>query len=146
MASILPHDDEIVGTCLAGDEEAATARALALSTTDQRHTIYPSSKLALSKWVRRVSPLPEWAGAGIPLNAVAPGVVRTPMTRDALSNPRARRSIEKQVPMPLSGPVTPETVAALIRWLSSEENTATTGQIIFIDGGADPVLRGDSII
>jgi NAD(P)-dependent dehydrogenase (short-subunit alcohol dehydrogenase family) len=47
--------------------------------------------------------------------------------------------------MPLNGFMEPETVASLLIWLTSPENTHTTGQTIYIDGGSDAVLRGENI-
>jgi len=35
-------------------------------------------------------------------------------------------------------------IAYLLAWLVSEENTHLCGQVIFIDGGSDVVIRGDS--
>jgi enoyl-[acyl-carrier-protein] reductase (NADH) len=48
-------------------------------------------------------------------------------------------------PMPLGGPYEPEAAAELLAWLSSETNGHMTGQTIFLDGGADVMLRGDSV-
>jgi NAD(P)-dependent dehydrogenase (short-subunit alcohol dehydrogenase family) len=53
-------------------------------------------------------------------------------------------TIEAGSPMPLGGPFEPLAAAQLLAWLASEENGHMTGQTIFIDGGADVVLRGDS--
>jgi hypothetical protein len=47
--------------------------------------------------------------------------------------------------MPLAGPYEPAAAAALLAWLASEANGHITGQTIFIDGGADVVLRGDAV-
>src|SRR5699024_4183723 len=82
MASLMPHDDALVTAFLNGNEDEALARAaeLAAGSPDEGNLIYGSSKQALSRGVRRQAPTAEWAGAGIPLNAVAPGVVLTPMT------------------------------------------------------------------
>jgi enoyl-[acyl-carrier-protein] reductase (NADH) len=46
--------------------------------------------------------------------------------------------------MPLAGPYEPVAAAELLAWLTSEANGHMTGQTIFIDGGADVVLRGDT--
>jgi hypothetical protein len=48
------------------------------------------------------------------------------------------------VPMPLNGFAEPIAPAHLLSWLVSEENTHLCGQVIFIDGGSDVVIRGDS--
>jgi NAD(P)-dependent dehydrogenase (short-subunit alcohol dehydrogenase family) len=46
--------------------------------------------------------------------------------------------------MPLGGfPGKPGQVAALLAWCVSEENSLMTGQILFIDGGADCLIRGE---
>ena len=55
---------------------------------------YPSSKRALSRWVRRECVTPAWAGRGIPLNAVAPGTVLTPMTSELLATPESAAMVD----------------------------------------------------
>src|SRR5574340_1025547 len=100
---------------------------------------------AIARWVRRECIKPQWAGAGIPLNAIGPGLVRTPMTAEMIATAEARAAIDQQVPMPLNYYLEPENVAPLLIWLTSVENTHVTGQVIYIDGGSDAVLRGDNI-
>ncbi len=53
-----------------------------------------------------------------------------------------RRSCES---MPLHGPSEAVVVARLLAWLASEENTHVTGQVVFVDGGADVFLGGPRI-
>jgi len=144
MASLLPHDDELVDLCLANDEPAALDRAQKLVETGFGTQLYATSKVALSRWLRRSAPSPEWAGAGIPLNAIAPGIVRTPRMARMISTPEKRERLAGQVPMPLVGFMDASAPAALLGWLLSEENTHMCGQVVFIDGGADVSIRGDS--
>ena len=146
MASLQPVDEELSAAMKAGDEPKALARATVLA--EQPETlgglIYSSSKRALALWVRRNAAKPEWAGAGIPLNAAAPGVIATPMTTQYTSTEEARKAILEIVPMPLNGIADAAVVARLLAWLGSEENTHLCGQVIFIDGGSDAVIRGES--
>lgn len=99
----------------------------------------------MSRWVRRQAAGPEWAGAGIPLNAASPGVIATPMTADLIDTEQEREGLRKVVPMPLNGIAEPIVVARLLAWLNSVENTHLCGQIVYVDGGSDVVLRGDSV-
>lgn len=85
----------------------------------RRGLLYPSSKSALAQWLRRACTTPEWAGAGIPLNAIAPGVVRTPMTRPLFEDAAMLEIMNEAVPMPLSGHAEPEVIAEALRWLVS---------------------------
>jgi NAD(P)-dependent dehydrogenase (short-subunit alcohol dehydrogenase family) len=133
-------DGEIVDACLAGDEERAVSAAAGKDVL-----VYPSTKRALARWVRRAAPTDEWAGAGITLNAVAPGVVLTPMTDSLLGDPVWRTIVDDAVPMPLGGYAEPEEIAAVLDWLTSVDNTKVTGQVLFVDGGADVVLRPDDV-
>ena len=87
----------------------------------------------------------EWAGAGIPLNAVGPGVVETPMVGRLIGTPESLIALDALIPMPLNYHLQAREVAYLLLWLTSAENTHTTGQTIYIDGGADVKLRGDDI-
>jgi NAD(P)-dependent dehydrogenase (short-subunit alcohol dehydrogenase family) len=147
MASLMPNDKELVDAMVADDEAKAVARAQVLVDTGggMEQLIYGSTKRAIARWVRRQCIKPQWAGAGIPLNAIGPGIVRTPMTADMIATEEARKAIDEQVPMPLNYYLEPENVAYLLIWLSSVENTHVTGQVIYIDGGSDAALRGDNI-
>jgi NAD(P)-dependent dehydrogenase (short-subunit alcohol dehydrogenase family) len=146
MASLYPPDEALLEALLAGDEPTAMARGAELEAAggDAANLIYGTTKRALALWVRRNAPSPEWAGAGIPLNAVAPGVVETPMTAAFTSSDEAKKAILQMVPMPLNGIFPPRDVGYLLAWLTSEENAHLCGQVVFIDGGSDAVMRGDS--
>lgn len=146
MASLFPPDDALLTALLAGDEAAAMARGAELETAggDAANLIYGTTKRALSRWIRRNAATADWAGAGIPLNAVAPGVVETPMTAAFTGSAEAREAILQMVPMPLGGIFGPRDVGYLLAWLTSEENAHLCGQVVFIDGGSDVVIRGDS--
>jgi NAD(P)-dependent dehydrogenase (short-subunit alcohol dehydrogenase family) len=141
-AGVLGHlktswDDALVEACLAGDEPAA----LELCGADGP-SAYASAKRALICWARRASPSPEWAGSGILLNAIAPGVILTPMNRYLFATPELTAEMEKLRPQPL-GWGEPEHVASLLAWLTSKENAFVTGQVITIDGGYEALVRPD---
>jgi NAD(P)-dependent dehydrogenase (short-subunit alcohol dehydrogenase family) len=60
-------------------------------------------------------------------------------------DPDKKRAVSAGTPMPLGGPYKPLAAAEFLAWLASEKNGHMTGQTIFIDGGADAVIRGDSV-
>ena len=146
MASLFPPDDALLDTLLAGDEPAAMARAdeLVAAGPEAANQIYGTAKRALVRWIRRNAASADWAGAGIPLNAIAPGVVVTAMTEAFVETQEARDALLQMVPMPLNGIFEPRDAAYLLAWLTSEENAHLCGQVVFIDGGSDAVMRGDS--
>lgn len=133
-----PHDAAIVAACLAGDEAAALTAAAAV---ERPTVIYPSTKFALGTWLRTVAPTAEYAGAGIPINAVAPGVVLTAMTDALFANPEMKKVMDAAVPMPLNGYSEPQVIGNALLWLISPENTHMTGQVLYVDGGAEASLR-----
>jgi 3-oxoacyl-[acyl-carrier protein] reductase len=69
----------------------------------------------------------ELATRGITVNAVAPGIIESPMTAEI------SKKIESLVPMKRAGK--PEEVAALVGFLASDEAGYISGQVISIDGG-----------
>ncbi|WP_454301816.1 SDR family oxidoreductase [Salana multivorans] len=145
VASLLPADDELIDLMLAGDEAGALARAATLAETDEGGSlIYSSTKAAFARWIRRNATKPEWADAGIPLNAVAPGVFVTPMTAGNVGTEEGRKALWELCPMPLNGIGEPVVIGHVLVWLTSPENTHLCGQVVFADGGADVVHRGDS--
>lgn len=147
MASLQPVSDDLVDAMLAGNEAKALeiGDALAERGAELGYLNYSSSKRALSRWVRRECITSMWAGANIPLNAVAPGTVVTAMTAELLSTDEGKAMVDASVPMPLNYHQSPYVIADLMAWLTSKENTHVTGQTIYIDGGADATLRGDNI-
>jgi NAD(P)-dependent dehydrogenase (short-subunit alcohol dehydrogenase family) len=129
---------ELVEACLDGDEP----RARALADDIGGPGAYAAAKLAIARWVRRQAPMPEWAGAGISLNAIAPGHVETALTQEMLEEPDARRVIER-TPLPIGQPAQPEEIAALAALLLSDEGRFIVGSVVFIDGGTDAYFRAD---
>jgi NAD(P)-dependent dehydrogenase (short-subunit alcohol dehydrogenase family) len=120
---------------LAGDEPAALA-----AIDEQAGFAYMASKLALARWVRRHAPSPEWIGAGIRLNAVAPGVIETPMTEHMLD---FVLSIPDVFPVPIGRPGRPEEIASVLGYLLSPDASLFCGAVLFVDGGTDAAVRAD---
>lgn len=147
MATLQSVSNELVDAGLSLNEPLALeiAEKFEKQGPETGYLIYPSSKRALSRWVRKASISEEWAGNGIPLNAVAPGTVITAMTKDLLATPEGSAMVDKFVPMPLNYHQPAQSVADLLIWLTSTENTHLAGQTIYCDGGADATLRGDDI-
>ncbi|MHB8051478.1 MAG: SDR family oxidoreductase [Coriobacteriia bacterium] len=150
FSSLQENDPSLVeAMCIDDDEDKA--RVIAQKIVDEsgdqvaQGLIYASSKRAISRWVRRESIKPQWAGAGIPLNAVGPGVIRTPMTAPWLESEEGAAYLATVVPMPLNGFADPEVVAELMIWLASPTNTHVTGQTVYVDGGADVAMRGENV-
>jgi NAD(P)-dependent dehydrogenase (short-subunit alcohol dehydrogenase family) len=74
-----------------------------------------------------------YAGKGIRVNAVAPGLVDTPMSAGITGNEMMLKASTAMHPLGRIG--SPEEVASVIAWLLSEESSWVTGQVIGIDGG-----------
>lgn len=139
MASNTPglsvDDAEVM---LSGDEDVALAHF-----ADAGWMAYPAGKLALAMWVRRTAVLPAWVGDGIRLNAVAPGVVDTAMTRPLLDMDGVREALA-EIPTPAGRWASADEVASVIAFLVSPASAAVVGQVVYVDGGSDAVLRPDA--
>jgi NAD(P)-dependent dehydrogenase (short-subunit alcohol dehydrogenase family) len=108
--------------------------------------VYASSKRALTRWIRRTAPRAEWAGAGILLNGVSPGLVVTPMTTPLLGTEEGRNVLAHAVPRAVANPAEASDLALLLAFLASAENRYLVGQVPYCDGGTDVITRGDAIV
>lgn len=135
-AAILQGNDAVVDACLAGDEAAALAVCAAAPMS-----AYPDSKKALSLWLRAAAVKPEWAGAGISLNGIGPGVVLSPMTAPLFEDPAMVAAIQRSNPIVSKTYAQPEEIAEVIRFLLTVQTPYLLGQILFVDGGSDALLR-----
>jgi NAD(P)-dependent dehydrogenase (short-subunit alcohol dehydrogenase family) len=127
---------ELVARFLAHDEDGART----LSDQVGSLVTYPASKLAVAHWVRRNATGPEWAGAGRRLNAVAPGMIETPMVAGMRADPETGPLLDL-LPIPVGRAGRPDEIAALIEFLLGPDSAFFCGSVIFCDGGSDAVLR-----
>ena len=130
-------DPQLVAACLAGDEQAAR------ETGDRGESFaaYPATKTAVARWVRRHAPAPEWAGAGIRLNALAPGLVETPFVAETRADPVLGELIG-QFPLPLGRGAEPDEVAELAVFVLTRSGFLS-GSVLLCDGGTEALLRPD---
>jgi NAD(P)-dependent dehydrogenase (short-subunit alcohol dehydrogenase family) len=127
---------DLVDACLADDE--AAARRLADDCGSLQ--AYPASKLAVAHWVRRHATGPDWAGAGLRLNAIAPGMIDTPMIAEMRGDPETAPLLDL-LPIPLGRPGRPEEIAAVVEFVLGPSGSFFCGSVLFCDGGSDALLR-----
>jgi NAD(P)-dependent dehydrogenase (short-subunit alcohol dehydrogenase family) len=77
----------------------------------------------------------EYAGRGIRINAVCPGLIDTPMAEQMIASGQteALKAMLKLVPMGRYGRA--EEIADAVLWLCSEASSFVVGQSISVDGG-----------
>lgn len=103
---------------------------------------YIISKYAIAHWVRVNAPSLDWAGAGILLNAVCPGLVETPMQQEAAQQESVQQLMRA---IPIGRTAQPRELAELFAFLASPANSYVTGQLIYADGGLDATMRATLI-
>jgi NAD(P)-dependent dehydrogenase (short-subunit alcohol dehydrogenase family) len=76
----------------------------------------------------------EYAGRGIRVNAICPGVIDTPLVANAVANePEAMKAVLRDIPLGRMGKS--EEIASAVLWLCSPGAGFMVGQIIVPDGG-----------
>lgn len=98
-------------------------------TGNPGQAVYSASKAALLGLTKTLAR--EYASRGITVNAVSPGFIATDMTSGLPE--QAKAAIVAQTPLGRIG--TPEEVAAAVVFLSSDEASYITGQVLRVNGG-----------
>jgi NAD(P)-dependent dehydrogenase (short-subunit alcohol dehydrogenase family) len=93
--------------------------------------VYVASKHAVAGLTREMAV--DFAPFGIRVNAVAPGMIRTPMTASYLADPADEERIAHSMPMHRVGK--PEEIASVVLFLASDDASFVTGVILPVDGG-----------
>ena len=92
---------------------------------------YGMAKAGVNSLVRSLSR--EVAEDRINVNAIAPGLIETPMTQKRLDDPAARE--KSMAAIPWGRPGQPEEIAGLAVFLASDAADYVTGQTFVMDGG-----------
>ena len=101
--------------------------SVAALTGNRGQTNYAAAKAGLHGATKSLAL--ELASRGITVNAVAPGIIASPMTAGVFGDD----VIARVVPMKRAG--TPEEVAHLVSFLASERAGYISGQVVSINGG-----------
>ncbi|WJI38802.1 SDR family NAD(P)-dependent oxidoreductase [Mesorhizobium opportunistum] len=97
---------------------------------------YVASKFAVSGITK--SMCPELGPFGIRVNAIAPGMTRTPLVEYMLQDPEAVARIKAAHPIGRMGE--PEEIAAVIAFLLTDDASFMTGAVVSVDGGQTACL------
>ena len=130
-----------VRAVLAGDPDKAV-RAVKLFSRGAPAMAYAASKIAVARWVRRHAVTTQWAGAGIRLNALAPGAVMTPLLERQLATPREAKAI-RAFPVPVGGFGDAGQLGDWMVFMLSDAADFLCGSVVFVDGGSDAYFRAD---
>lgn len=92
---------------------------------------YGIAKAGVAQLTRQMAT--DYAPHGLRINAVAPGIIRTPMTQGRIDDDWYRRAMIDTTPVPRLG--RPEDIAGVVAFLCSEDAAFVCGEVIAVDGG-----------
>ena len=92
---------------------------------------YAASKHAVAGLTRALAN--EWAGAGVQVNAIAPGYIETDNTAPLREDAQRRRGIDERIPAGRWG--RPEDLVGAAVFLASSASDYVNGHVLVVDGG-----------
>ncbi|MHB9155483.1 MAG: SDR family NAD(P)-dependent oxidoreductase [Endomicrobiales bacterium] len=94
-------------------------------------SVYSATKGALVNMTRELAL--DLGRFKVTVNAVAPGVIETPMTAGLLGDPATKASLLQRIPFGRVG--TPGDIANAVAFLASDDSEYITGHTLVVDGG-----------
>lgn len=145
-----------IGAAIGGDSEFETIlhsgnRKEAMAYIEEMYThdsleagilAYSTCKAALARFVRRKAKV--WGESGVRLNAVSPGRMETAMLEDLLAHEDVAEGITA-LPTGIKERGSAANVASVVEFLLDKRSAFIHGQVIYVDGGSEAILRPDLI-
>jgi NAD(P)-dependent dehydrogenase (short-subunit alcohol dehydrogenase family) len=141
-ASVTPGIPGVLVRSYLRDRPGTRARIVRLMGRNGAAFTYGASKLALTRWARRLAVTAHWAGAGIRLNVLAPGAIMTPLLRAQLDGPDGERI--ETFPVPTGGYGDAGQIAEWVVFMLSPAADFLCGSVVYVDGGTDAFFRADA--
>ena len=92
---------------------------------------YAASKAGVAALTRTLAV--EWGPRGVRVNAIAPGVFRTPLNRELLDGTERGREFKLRTPLGRFGRV--DELAGAAVFLASDAASFVNGEVLVVDGG-----------
>lgn len=119
---------------------AAAARKVSRFGSYRKVFAYAASKTAVTRWARSEAVKPEWAGAGIRLNVIAPGAIATALLERQLASGKLGKQV-RRFPVPIGGFGDAEKIGDWIVFMLSPAANFLCGSVIVVDGGTEAWFR-----
>ena len=136
--------DRLLADC--GDEERIAKLVDTFDPEEVDNSIYCSTKIGLTRWMRRTAP--GWAKEGVRLNAVAPGAVNTTIM-NGVKHMRPNAAMAKALSVPLTDDahrvLNPEEVAPMIVHLLLPSACGSVGNVFYCDAGTEVLLHTEKV-
>lgn len=104
------------------------------------HEVIAAAKAGVEALCR--SAAATYSAQGLRINAIAPGLTRTPLTERLFAHAQSEAQVTAQYPLGRHGQ--PDDLAAAIAWLLGDESSWISGQVLPVDGGftaVRPIVR-----
>lgn len=114
-----------------GSGSIITFSSIRGTVVEPGQSVYAATKAGLVQLVRTAAA--EWGPSGVRVNAIAPGVVETPLTAQIKDNPEWYDAYAAK--SALGRWSSPSELAGAVVYLASDASTFVTGSVLAVDGG-----------